>query len=321
MVKAPIGGVNHHNHHQGAKQSQARALQKSRQYLSIAPHETPFTGILMVPATAADTAHDRQEYQRHGKRGNQADQHGHRQVLHELAHHTGPEQQRYEHRERRGGRGNDRPGHARGRFHPGGLNRLTVRQVPICQLRNHNGTVHQHACYKDQAEQHHNVERQAHTPDHQNAGQKRPGDGEPHQHRRAGPHGRDHHDDHQHNGGQHVVEQIREDIAHFLGLVHDEADIEGLRQPGPGLINQGANLLNGFNNVGARALGNFQYQGGLPVDAGEAGRVFEGALQHGHITEGNHSVAVYLNRHRHHIFDGFDYSRHFQRHPTITRVE
>ena len=182
MVKAPIGGVDHKNHHQGAEQGQARALQKSGQHLSVAPHETPFTGILLVPATTAHATQNREKNQRHGQRSNQADQHGHRQVFHEFAHHSGPEQQRHEDRKRRRRGGNNRPGHARGCFHPGGFDRLPVRQIPVCQLRHHNGAIHQHARHEDQAEQHDDIERQAHAPDHQDAGQKRPGDGEPHQH-------------------------------------------------------------------------------------------------------------------------------------------
>ena len=273
------------------------------------------------PAPAAGAAQYGQEHQRHGQGSNQADDHREWQELHELPHHARPEQQRHEHRQRGCRRGNNGPGHTAGRLGPGLLDRLPFRQVPVRQLRDHDGAIHQHARYQNQTEQHHDIEREPHAPDHQDPGQERPRNGQPDHHRRTRSHGGDHHNQNQHDGGKHIVQQITEDIAHFLGLIHDVADFKRVRQLRPGLIDQFANLGNGLDNVGARALGHLQHQRRLAIDAGKTGRILEGALEHGHVAKRNDRVAIHLHRHGHHIFDGFDHAGHFKGHAAVAGIE
>ncbi len=273
------------------------------------------------PAPPTGAAQHGQEHQRHGQGSNQTDNHRQRQELHELPDNAGPEQQRHKHRQRGCGRRNNGPGHATGRLGPGVLYRLPLRQVPVRQLRHNNGAIHQHAGHQDQTEQHHDVEREPHAPDHQDAGEEGTRNRQPHHNRRTRPHGGNHHNQNQHDGGEHVIQQVTENIPDFLGLVHDVADFQRVRQLRSGLINQLTNLGNGLDNVGTRALGDFQHQRRLPIDTSETGGVLEGTLEHGHIAEGDHCVTVHLDRHGHHILDGFDHPGHFQGHAAIAGIQ
>jgi len=125
----------------------------------------------------------------------------------------------------------------------------------------------------------------------------------------------------QDDGRQHVVEEVAEHVLHFLRLIHDVADFNTWRQQGVGLLHQCLDLINGLDDVGAAALGHFQHDGRLAIDAGEAGRVLEGAVDGGDIGEGDHAVADHLDRHAHHVFEVFDDPRHFHAHAAGAGVQ
>ena len=321
MIEAAVGGIDQDYQHQGTKQGQPRAFEQGCQRLAVALNKPAFFRIMVRPLATTNAPKHRQKHQCHSQGRNQADQHCHGQEFHELPHHPGPEQQRHKHRQGGGGGSNHRPGHAGCGFYPGLLDRLTITQVSIRQFRHHNGAVYQHAGHQDQAEQYDNVEGEAHAPDHQDAGQEGTGNGQAYQQCRAGAHGGDDHDNHQHNGGQYVVEQVREDVPHFLGLIHDVADFQRLRQPRAGVIKQGPNLLDGFDDVGPGALGHLQHQRRLAVNPGKAGGVFEGTLQHGNVAESHHGIAIHLHGHGHHIFNVLDDPGYFQGHAAIAGIQ
>ena len=321
MIEAAIADVDQRDQRQHAEQGQARALEQHHQQIAVGVAGAAGAGGLWACLAAGDGAEHRQKYQGHGQRCQQAENHRCRQVLHELADHAGPEQQRQEHHQGGGGGGDHRPGHPRGRVGPGLTGRLPLMQVAVGQLGDDDGAVDQHAGHQDQAEQHDDVEGEAEHPDQQDAAEEGAGNGQADQQRRTHAHARHHQDQYQDDGGKHVVEQVAEHVLHFLRLIHDVADFHTWRQQGLGLLHQCLDLIDGLDDVGAAALGHFQHDGRLAVDAGEAGRVLEGAANGGDVGEGDHAVTDHLDRHAHHVFKVFDNAWHLHAHAACAGIQ
>ena len=113
-----------------------------------------------------------------------------RQILHELAHHAGPEQQRQEGGERRRDRGRDRPGHALGGAQIGLAPVHALGHLAVGVLDDHRRAVDQHADREDEPEQDHDVDGEAQHAEHQQPGQERAGHREADQQRGAQPRAR-----------------------------------------------------------------------------------------------------------------------------------
>src|SRR5690606_5279661 len=93
------------------------------------------------------------------------------------------------------------------------------------------------------------------------------------------------------------------------------------RQQGFGLLHQRLDLIDGLDDVGAAALGHFQHDGRLTVDAVETGGILEGAANGGDIGKGDHAVADHLDWHTHHVFEVLDDAGHLHAHAPGTVIQ
>ena len=99
---------------------------------------------------------------------------------------------------------------------------------------------------------------------------KEPGDGDADDQSAAqAERGDDDDQDQQHRGDQAVL-QLAQHVADFIRAVLGEGDLD-LRWPCLAFLrHQGAHLIDGLDDVLARALGDFDADGGQAIDAGDA---------------------------------------------------
>ena len=265
--------------------------------------------IVLGAGAAEHGAQYRHEHHGHDQRGQERGHQRDRQIAHELADDAGPEQQRQEGRQHRGGARGHRPEHAHGRRLVGLARREALGHLAVGVLDHDGGAVDQHADGQDQREQDDDVDREPHGAEHGHGEQERDRDGETHQQRGAQAQHR-HGDDHgQRHGGQHVVAEIVQHGADVLGLVLQVADLE---RGGPARalgLDHRADLLDGLDDVAADPLLDLERQGRAAVDPRIAFRVLEGAADLGHVAQRHDPVGGHLDGHAQHVLEVLDQAR------------
>ena len=212
--------------------------------------------IAVAPRLAEHRTQHRREHHGHQQRGQQRRRQRDRQILHELADHAGPENQRQEHDDGDRQRAGDRPGHGAGRGAVGVQLRQALDHLAVGILHQHDRAIHQHAGGEDQAEQHDHIDGQARQRQRQDADQEGGGDGDAHQHAAAESERADDDDHDQQDGEDQAALQL---VEHVLDVVRAVAGIGHLDLRRPMLrhalgFDHGADLRHGVDDVLARAL-------------------------------------------------------------------
>ena len=177
-------------------------------------------------------------------------------------------------------------------------------------LGNDDGAIHQHADRQDEAVEDHEIQRQAEDREIENGEQERARYGDADQARRTQAERRHHHDHDKNDGGDDVILEVAQQRAHVVGLVLEDRDVE---VGGPGLtlgLDQGARIVDRFDDVEAEPFADLQRDGPDPVDPREGGGVAERAAHVGEVFERDDAVAVHLDRQVEDVAGGLEQTRH-----------
>ena len=124
----------------------------------------------------------------------------------------------------------------------------------------------------------------------------------------------------QHDRRDEAVLQFAQHVANLLRVVLGEGDLH-LRRPGPAFLRyQGADLIDGLDDVLAGALGYLDADGGQAVDARDRFVVLEGAAQTGDVLDLDNRIAADLDRHRENVRRGFEQARYLDGEPALAGV-
>src|SRR5690606_7954416 len=152
-----------------------------------------------------------------------------------------------------------------------------------------------------------------HHCQHHYAEQEGTGDGDAHQRACTQAEEADHHDHDQQDAGQHAVLQFAQIAAGKRGLVFGDLHFDA---GWPELLCLGdccAHLFTGLDDVAPYALGHFQREGGLAVQACMAFRVEPGTAYRRHITYTDDLVIDLLDHEVQQFVEVIDDARHLER--------
>ena len=218
------------------------------------------------------------EEQRNHQRGRERGDQGDRQIFHELADHTRPEQERRKRGDAGRRRGDHRSGHALGCERIGLPRRHAFRHAPLGEFRHDDGVVDQHPDGEDERKQDDDIDGQSRELQPEHAGKERSGYRDPDEERGAQAKREQNHDRDQQHAGQDRVLQIPEHLPDDFRFVLRKGDVHGFR---PRRLQRRHRRFHGVDRlyqVGARALGDLDGHGRVTIHPRDRGRILEGRL-------------------------------------------
>ncbi len=228
-----------------------------------------------------------------------ADEHDHDrlgQIAHELAHHAGPEEERREGGDGRGGGCGDGARDLLGALDGRGDEVFAFLDVTEDVLDQDDGVIYQHPKRHDQREEHDHVQRHAERADHHERQEHGERDGEGDHQAVAHAHEEEQHADDEQEAGDDAVLQLADHVVDDLRLVAEGAVSDAC---GPALLvlfDQFPDCVHDLHDVRARALRDGDRDRRLPVHARVARAIGEGVDDTSDVADEHGTVADPLDR-------------------------